>query len=58
MYIVKVKSICYNKCMNLKETLKELNLLKQQYQALEKEHEMTLHLLFEANEKLNLILKD
>jgi transposase len=44
--------------MNLKETLKELNLLKQQYQALEKEHEMTLHLLFEANEKLNLILKD
>jgi transposase len=44
--------------MNLKETLKELNLLKQQYQTLEKEHEKTLHLLFEANEKLNELLKE
>jgi len=58
MYIVKVIFICYTEDMNLKETLKELNLLKQQYQALEKEHEITLHLLFEANEKLNLILKE
>ena len=58
MYIVKVDLICYTEGMNLKETLKELNLLKQQYQALEKEHEMTLHLLFEANEKLNELLKE
>jgi hypothetical protein len=58
MYIVKVIFICYTEDMNLKETLKELNLLKQQYQALEKEHEMTLHLLFEANEKLNELLKE
>lgn len=64
--------MCYNKRMNLKEALKEIKRLQEQNQQLEqkqqvlsKEHsnlqnefEKTLRLLFEANEKLNLILKD
>lgn len=55
--------MCYNKRMNLKEALKEIKRLEQEnktlsvkHQSLADEHEKTLRLLFEANEKLNLIL--
>ena len=79
MYIVKLKHICYNKRMNLKEALKEIKHLQQQNQRLEEKHhdlskehhnlskehrdlsieyEKALRLLFEANEKLNLVLKE
>ena len=58
MYIVKVNIICYTEDMNLKEALKEIKRLEKLNQDLSNEHEMTLRLLFEANEKLNLILKD
>ena len=58
--------------MNLKEALKEIKRLQEQNQQLEEkqhvlskehsnlqlEYEKTLRLLFEANEKLNLVLKD
>ena len=51
--------------MNLKEALKEIKRLEQEnktlsvkHQSLTDEHEKTLRLLFEANEKLNMILKD
>ncbi|MCF7931409.1 MAG: IS66 family transposase [Acholeplasmataceae bacterium] len=44
--------------MNLKEALKEIKRLEKLNQDLSKEHETTLRLLFEANEKLNLLLKD
>ena len=50
--------MCYTKCMNLKEALKEIKRLEQLNRDLSKEHEITLRLLFEANEKLNQILKD
>jgi len=72
MYIVKVKFICYTEGMNLKEALKEIKRLQEQNQQLEEkqhvllkqhddltsEYEKALRLLFEANEKLNLVLKD
>ena len=72
MYIVKVKFICYTEDMNLKEALKEIKRLQEQNQQLEEkqhvlskqhddltgEYEKTLRLLFEANEKLNHILKE
>ncbi|MBU1142592.1 MAG: IS66 family transposase [Firmicutes bacterium] len=44
--------------MNLKEALKEIKRLEKLNHDLSNEHEMTLRLLFEANEKLNLLLKD
>jgi hypothetical protein len=51
--------------MNLKEALKEIKRLEQEnktlsvkHQSLTDEHEETLRLLFEANEKLNHILKE
>ena len=58
MYIVKVINMCYTRCMNLKEALKEIKRLEKLNHDLSNEHEMTLRLLFEANEKLNLLLKD
>ena len=57
--------MCYTRCMNLKEALKEIKRLQQEnktlsvkHQDLADEHEKTLRLLFEANEKLNLVLKE
>ncbi|MFA5289916.1 MAG: IS66 family transposase zinc-finger binding domain-containing protein, partial [Candidatus Izemoplasmatales bacterium] len=44
--------------MNLKEALKEIKRLEKLHQDLSNEHEITLRLLFEANEKLNHILKE
>jgi len=72
MYIVKVTFMCYTEGMKLKEALKEIKRLQQQNQQLEEkqhvllkqhddltsEYEKALRLLFEANEKLNLVLKE
>ena len=64
--------MCYTEGMKLKEALKEIKRLQQQNQQLEEkqhvllkqhddltsEYEKALRLLFEANEKLNLVLKE
>lgn len=50
--------MCYTRCMNLKEALKEIKRLEQLNRDLSEEHKITLRLLFEANEKLNHVLKE
>jgi DNA gyrase/topoisomerase IV subunit A len=50
--------MCYTEDMKLEEALKEIKRLEKLHQDLSKEHEITLRLLFEANEKLNMILKE
>jgi len=57
--------MCYTRSMNLEEALKEIKRLQQEnktlsvkHQSLTDEHEKILRLLFEANEKLNLVLME